>query len=88
MAADIVWTTTGPSPWPGSEDVLAAAVALLPTIADDDAAQLVEQLAVALVDTRVHLRAVQDAHRESLTTVHELSGQVRGLRRRLWPDRA
>jgi hypothetical protein len=87
-ANDIVWTSTGdPSPWPSSEDVLAAAVALLPVIEDNDVAALVEQLALALVDAREHLRGQGDCLCEALTAIHHLQVQVRGLRARLSTNR-
>ncbi len=48
--SDIRWTLDGVAPWPSSRPLLALVVELLPAIEDDVAANLVEHLALALVD--------------------------------------
>jgi hypothetical protein len=59
-----------PVPSTSSRAVLASAVALLPAIADDRAADLIEHLARAIVDLEDELRALRALLSEALAMTH------------------
>ena len=82
-AADIRWALApGPS-WPDATDILQAAVALLPTIQDDTAADLIEGLAAALVDAQEQVRATTVTRSVTLALLHREVAETRRLRQRL-----
>jgi hypothetical protein len=69
------------SPW--SDPVIPLAIAVLPTLEDDLAADLVECLAFALVDRREELRAVRTVLSAALEQSHTLQVENLRLRRRV-----
>ena len=82
LVGEICWDLS-PAPWPSSALVLARAVELLPTIDDGAILDLVEQLALAVVqgdEESEALRAVQSAALENL---HRSCQENKRLRQRL-----
>lgn len=82
-AAEIFGPRPVPMLWPSSRDVLALAIELLPTIADDLTADLVEHLALALVDRGQELRAVRAVLSAALTLSNTQHAEIIRLKRRL-----
>lgn len=65
----------GPTPWPSSGAVLALAIAVLPTIADDIEADLIEHLALAIVNRDEKLVALRDVLAAALEQLHGAIGE-------------
>jgi hypothetical protein len=72
-----------PMAWPSSGPMLALAIELLPKIADDRIADLVELLALALVDRGAELHAVRSVGSLSLALSHAQHKEIVRLRNRL-----
>jgi hypothetical protein len=72
-----------PGPWPPTRSLVATAVEVLPTIADDLAADLLEHLARALVGKDEELRAARALQSEALTLLHAQHAENVRLRRRV-----
>lgn len=70
-------------PWPSSRAGIALGIELLPTIADDLTADLVEYLLLALVDRCDELRAVRSVLAAALAQSHTQHVEIIRLRRRL-----
>lgn len=82
-ADEIFSRQPGPAPWPASADVLALVVEMLPAIEDDLTTDLVEHLALSLVDRDDELRAVRAVLSSTLGLSHGQHTEIRRLRRRL-----
>src|SRR5207302_2027141 len=82
-ADEIFGRPLGPVPWPSSRPVLALAVELLPTIADDLTADLVEQLALALADRDDEVRAGRAVLSSALALSQTQQIEIVRLRHRL-----
>jgi hypothetical protein len=72
-----------PAPWPSSRLRLALVVELLPTIEDELTADLLEHLALSLVDRDDELRGVRAVLSSSLALSHTQQLEIVRLRRRL-----
>ena len=81
-AADTDWQPA-PAPWLSSRPVLALVVEVLPTIDDDLTADLLEYVALALVERDDELRAVRAVLSPALTLAHTQHIEILRLRRRL-----
>lgn len=81
-ADDLHWTPR-PTTWPSSRAVLALVVELLPTLQDDLTADLVEHLALSLVDRDDELCAVRAVLSSALALSHAQHIENLQLRRRL-----
>lgn len=82
-ADEIFGQRLAPAPWPSSRPVLALVVELLPAIEDDLTADLVEHLALSLVDRDDELRAVREVLSSALAHLHAQHAEILRLRRRL-----
>jgi hypothetical protein len=82
-ASEIVWTLTPTPTWPAFDDILQAAVALLPGLEDDVAADLIEMLVVALVDAREQVEALTLNTSLLLGLANTKGSEARRLRQRL-----
>jgi hypothetical protein len=69
---DIPWALDGPVPWPSSRPVVDVALELIPILEDPLAAQLVENLMLALVAREEELRAVRTILAAALEHAHAL----------------
>ena len=83
LAAEIFGRRPAPVPWPSSRPVLALAIELLPTIADDIEADLIETLALTIIDRGDELRAVRAVLSSALALSHTQHVEIIRLRRRL-----
>jgi hypothetical protein len=83
VTADEMFTRRpAPTPWPSSGAVLALGIELLPTIADDLTADLVEHLLLALVDRDDALLAVRTVLSAALEQSHAHHVEIVRLRDR------
>jgi hypothetical protein len=82
-ADEIFGRELAPAPWPSSRPVLALVVEVLPTIEDELAADLLEYLALALVDRDDELRAVRAVLSSALALTHTQHAEIVRLRQRL-----
>lgn len=82
-AAQIFGRRVAPAPWPLSRPLLATANALLPLIADDEVAALVENLTRYIVDLEEELGAVRLVLSEALKMLHAQHVQIVKLKTRL-----
>lgn len=79
--ADELFTRrSAPAPWPSSTAVRALGLELLPTIADDLTADLVEHLSLSLVDRGDELRAVRSVLSAALALLHGQHVEIARLR--------
>ena len=62
--------TLGSAPWPSSRPLMALIVEVLPVIEDDLAADLIEHLALAIIDRDDELRAVRSIQSAVLAHSH------------------
>ena len=83
LRADEIGWDLGPSPWPSSARLLAVVVELLPTIQDDLAADLVVQLALALVERDEQVRSIREVKSVTLDELHRTERDNRRLRERV-----
>ena len=82
-ANEIFGPRIAPAPWLPSRPVFALGIELLPTIADDIEANLVERLLLALGDRDDELRAVRAVLSSSLALSYTQQAEILRLRRRL-----
>ena len=82
-ADEIFGQRPAPAPWQSSPPVLALVVEVLPTIEDDLTADLVEYLALSLVDRDDELRAVRAVLSSALVLSYPQHTEIRRLRQRL-----
>lgn len=82
-ADEIFGRRLAPAPWPSSRPVLALVVDILPTLEDDLTADLLEHLAVALVDRDDELRSVRAVLSSTIALSHTQHLEIARLRRRL-----
>ena len=75
--------TLGSAPWPSSRPLMALIVEVLPVIEDDLAADLIEHLALAIIDRDDELRAVRSIQSAVLAHSHAQDAENVRLRRRL-----
>jgi hypothetical protein len=80
-ARDLTWRPA-PAVWPDARPVVAAAIAHLPHVTDDDAAALIEHLALAVADREAELRAVRTILSAALAEAHDLGVELRRTRDR------
>ena len=81
-AADTDWQPD-PAPWLSSRPVLALIVEVLPTIEDNLTADLLEYVALALVDRDDEVRAVRAVLSSALALSHGQQATIVRMRRRL-----
>ena len=82
-ADEIFGQRPAPVPWPSSRLVLALVVEVLPVIEDDLTADLVEHLALSLVDRDDELHAVRAVLLSALALSYAQHTEIRRLRQRL-----
>jgi len=82
-ATEIFDRQIAPSPWPSSRDALDVAVAALPDIADALTADVVNALALSIVDLREELGAVRMVLSSALAHSQEQHVEILRLQRRL-----
>ena len=82
-ADEIFGPRIAPAPWPSSRPVLALIVEVLPTIEDDLTADLLEYVALALVDRDDEVRAVRAVLSSGLALSHNQHVEILRLRQRL-----
>jgi hypothetical protein len=82
-ADEIFGQRLAPAPWPSSRPVFALVVELLPTIEDDLTADLVEHLALALVDRDDELRGVRMVLASALALSQTQHVEIFRLKKRL-----
>jgi hypothetical protein len=82
-ASEIFGEHLAPAPWPSSDRVLGIAIARLPSIQDDRAADLVEYLLHAILDREDELRAVRVVQSEALGLLHAQHAEIVQLQARL-----
>lgn len=82
-ADDINWSVTPVRTWASTERLSKAAIALLPEIADDLTADLVEALALALAEAREQVAATRTILTEALGQLHSAQREIRRLKVRL-----
>ena len=82
-AGCINWTPAPGPYWPSSDDVIAAAIALLPTIDDEITAEVVEALALSLIDSREEANAIRRTQAVVLDLLHQAGREGRRLKARL-----
>ena len=72
-----------PAPWLSSRPVLALIVEVLPTVEDDLTADLLEYVALVLVERDDELRAVRAVLSSALTLTHNQHVEILRLRQRV-----
>ena len=82
-ADEIFGQQLAPTPWLSSRPLLDLVVSVLPLSEDDLAADLLEQLALALVDQDDEIRAVRAVLSSALAMSHTQHVEILRLRRRL-----
>ena len=82
-ADEIFGQQLAPPPWLSSRPLLDLVVSVLPLSEDDLAADLLEQLALALVDQDDEIRAVRAVLSSALAMSHTQHVEILRLRRRL-----
>ena len=82
-ADEIFGQQFAPPPWLSSRPLLDLVVSVLPLIDDDLAADLLEQLALALVDRDGEVGGVRAVLSAALAMSHTQHGEILRLRRRL-----
>ena len=82
-ADEIFGRRMAPPPWSRSRPVLALAVELLPTVADDLTADLLEEMALTMAHRDEELRAVRMVLSQALERLHRQYVETRRLQRRL-----
>ncbi len=80
--ADLDWGATPAPPWTSDTDIIAAAIALLPELVDDDAARLVERMALTLVERDEQIAAIRTTLSITLAQLHVAERENRRLKAR------
>ena len=81
-AEEIFGPRLAPAPWLSSRPVIDLVVEILPTIKDDLAAELIEHLALTLVDRDDQLRAILAVLSSTFSLLHLEQAENVRLRRR------
>lgn len=82
-ADEIFGQRPAPAPWPSSRPLLELVIELLPAIEDDLTADLVEHVALELVDRDEELRAVRAVLSSALGLLYAQHAEIVRMRRRL-----
>lgn len=80
MAADL--PRLAPAPWPDARPVVTLALQYLRSVADDDAAAIIEHLLYALADIRAERNALRDSVAAALDVARRAQTEAAHIRER------